>query len=134
MISKLYSALEATQLYGSFLRHRVWVAKMIRSAHLLYCFPLGSLALVWFFLPIFMFTLGFFALFPPESFTKNLGIVLISYGAFFIATGPISARTISDMFAWYFAGFASLLGNTAPVEAVQKETECALAKWNAEYA
>ncbi|MGK7755397.1 MULTISPECIES: hypothetical protein [unclassified Roseovarius] len=134
MIGNWYSALKASRLYGAFLRHRVWTASAIQSTHLLFCFPLGALGLVWFFLPGLSLGLCLPALATVFSTGQSLAFLMALYGFFLLATAPISLRVISDLCVGYLAGFANVLGNANPSNEFRNEAECDLAEWSATHA
>ncbi|QFT92773.1 hypothetical protein FIU86_07950 [Roseovarius sp. THAF9] len=134
MIGNWYSSLRASRLYGVFLRHRAWTASAIQSTHLLFCFPLGTLGLVWFCLPVLILGLCLPALTTVFTLGQSLAFLMATYGIFLVATAPISLRIISDLRVGYLAGFANVLGNANPSNAFRKEAECDLAEWSATHA
>lgn len=139
MIPGWYGMLKRSGLYRAFLRHRVWTAKAIQSAHILYSFPLGALPLVWVFGPVVLLIIGWLLFYAslaqltmmgPSVTITGICSVLIAYCALL---APIVVTALLDMFRGYFAGMSALFGHPAPALSLQRDTLTELNDWNRQY-
>ena len=105
---------------------------MIIASHVLYCFPLGSVVLVWVFLPVAVFVPALMILL--QSGEAALPFAVLCELLFFVAIGPIFVRTLEDTFQGFFAGLFAVFGQKRSAQAFLALTQKELDEWERQYA
>ncbi|WP_372573079.1 hypothetical protein [Ruegeria jejuensis] len=127
MIRDWYRTLKATRFYRAFLQHRVWVAKLVIASPILFCFPLGSVAFVWVFLPLTLTLPAIFWLTGDGG--VSVAIINSLLMVYLIALGPISLRIFTDLTQGYFAGLFAVFGKRKRALVFLEKTQNELNEW-----
>lgn len=127
-----FTTVKASRLYGLFLRHRIWTARMIIASKLLYCFPLGCLAIVWIMLPVTVIVMSV-ASAVQDSGTALPAIFFLN-ALFFIALAPITVNVVIDLFRGYVAGLYAVFGRATGAQNFLRSTQSDHSLWERQYA